>query len=626
MEKVDLLLKNVIYLDSKKRQFVRGDIAINEGYIVGINGDYVGKETRDLNGKYLTPGFINGHIHLESTMVTPENYSKIAVKHGTTAEVADPHEIVNILGILGFYYMDAATKDIPQDVYFMLPSCVPATDFDISAGKFSSTEIEKLLEKKRVLGLAEVMNALGVVNGDPELMKKIDLTYSRGMIIDGHAPGISDDNFREYLRKGHVTSDHECTKSEEALRRLQISDEVAEEELQEKLEILRKQDLKKFEEIESILNNAENRLEKAEELGLIKLFRIMIRQGTAAKDSDRLQALFHDSMYEKYKKRIMLVTDDKNITDLIEEGEIDTIIRKLINEYNVDAAEAYIAASTNAANYFGLKEKGEIAIGKKADLVVLNDLKSVEIDTVYKDGQEITDERLANWQSPVIDQDVLNLVENTINLPQGKKGATIEDISSKDSRGRNEPRKIIGLIPNQIITEDCGITNDYYLDNDVLKIVVMDIHARTGKISYAYLKGSGLKNGAMASTIAHDSHYLVAAGTNDADLLTAINKAIDMHGGLVYAKNGESIVSVKLEKAGLFTGEDPYSLSEKLHKIMDIEMKSGIDIMTFAFSSLAVIPRLKQLPEGTFEFDRFNLIPQDEINAEWNKRTLPDFR
>ena len=499
----DLVLKGGKYLDVKTREFITGDIAIKDGKIIGINGDFKGKEERDISGKFITPGFIDGHIHLESSVISPEDFAKIASIHGTTAVVTDPHEIANVCGVDGIEYMLQKTKNLPISVYFMIPSCVPASPFDESAYTIDSKDTAKCfeLDPDRILGLAEMMNYPGVIFKDPEVLAKINEAKKRGKRVDGHAPGLTGEDLEKYISQG-IESDHECNTIEEAIEKLEVAKKLGQD------------------------------------------FYIMIRLGTAARN---LKALANLLNMPEYRENVMLCTDDKHPDRLKEKGHIDYIIRKAI-KYGVKPEDAYIAATYSAAEYFGLDEMGRIEENALADIAIIDDIENVKIDSVYKSGKKMTTEKLANWPKNKVDERLEEKVKNTINMRE----VTINDISCKGI-----PKQVIGLIPGQIVTTDEGAEKDYDLDKDIIKLVVIESHKGTMHTGIAYVKGMGLKKGAVGTTVAHDSHYMILAGTNDEDIVKAANELRKSQGGKIYVEDKEVKGKLELPIAGLMTEENP---------------------------------------------------------------------
>lgn len=563
--KVDLLLKNGFYLDVYSRTFVKGDIAINDGKIVGIDGDFKGDIEKDITGKYVVPGFLDGHIHLESSIISPENFAKLASMHGTTAVVTDPHEITNVCGLAGMEYMLQKTRKLPIDVFFMVPSCVPATEFDESAGEMTSKEVAycfDVLNKKyanRIIGLAEVMNYPGVINQNQEVMNKINVAKERGLRIDGHAPGLSGEGLVKYISAG-IESDHECSRFDEAV---------------EKLEVAKK---------------------------LNQKFTIMIREGTAAKNLTALAELIN---MPKYKDSVMFVTDDKHPEELKRDGHIDAIIRKAIG-LGVKPEDAFVTATYNMAKHFGLSGFGEIKTNAFANLVVLDDLKTVQINSVYKNGVELNEKTLANWQNNQVDDELDSKVKNSIKMHD----LTLADVAQKDKLAQ-----VIGLQAGEIITTDAGATTGYNLDDDIIKIVVIESHKGTMHTGVAYLKGMGLKSGAVGTTVAHDSHYMIIAGTNDSDIVMVANELRKMQGGKIFVENGEVKASLQLEISGLMTDDNLDTVIQKMSKLKDLaKVNEGIDpFMNLSFVSLAVIGDVRLLPSGAFDVRKWGYVTKEDL-------------
>lgn len=568
MQKVDLVLRNANYLDSDKREFVKGDIAIKDGKIVEINGDFKGKEEKDLTGKYITPGFIDGHIHLESSVISPEDFAKIASIHGTTAVITDPHEIANVCGVDGIKYMLQKTKNLPISVYAMVSSCVPATEFDESFANLDSKTTKKCfeLDQERVLGLAEMMNYPGVIFKDPEVLAKIEIAKKLGKKVDGHAPGLTGEDLEKYIAAG-IESDHECSAIEEAIEKINTARKLNQE------------------------------------------FYIMIRQGTAAKNLEALAKLMD---MPEYRDCCMFSTDDKHPEELKNEGHIDSIIRKAIS-LGIKPEDAYITATRNAAEYFGLENLGRIKEGCQADLAILDDIKSVQIDSVYKNGEKITSDKLRNWPKNEVEEGLEERVRNSINM---------REVTANDINCKGQAKQVIGLVPGEIITTDEGVAKDYDLENDIIKVVVIESHKGTMNTGIAYLKGMGLKKGAVGTTVAHDSHYMILAGTNDQDIAKAANEIAKMQGGKIYVEDEEVKASLALPIAGLMTDENPNVVIKKMEDLKEnAKVKEGIDpYMNLSFVSLAVIGDVRLLPGGPFNVKEWRRITDEELEQKYKKQ------
>ena len=559
--KCDLVFINGKYLDVETRKFVLGNILIKDGKICGINKEYICDNIIDLNGKYIVPGFIDGHIHLESSVISPFEFSKIASLHATSAVITDPHEIANVCGIDGIKYMLQATSNLPISVYFMVPSCVPATEFDESAYTLDSDAVLECfkLDNNRILGLAEMMNYPGVIYCNTDVLRKIFETHKLGKRVDGHAPGLTGDDLIKYISAG-IESDHECSTIEEAREKINVS------------------------------------------RSLNKDFYIMIRQGTAAKNLEALVDLINDV---NYRDNVMFATDDKHPEELFREGHIDSIIRKAI-KLGVKPEDAYTTASYNASKYFGLDEFGKIDVNCNADLVILDDINSVNINSVYKNGVLLDEDSFSNLTNN-IDSYLEEKVTNSINMRE----VLLSDI---ECSGIN--KQVIGLIPGELITTNEGISSDYDLDNDIIKAVVIESHKGTMHIGIAYIKGMGLKKGAVGTTVAHDSHCMILAGTNDLDIVVAANNLAKMQGGKIYVENGNVLESLALPIANLMTNEEPKVVIDKMERLKELAVvNDGIDVfMNLSFVSLPVIGDVRLLPSGAFDVKNWKMITQEELN------------
>ncbi len=565
--KADIVLKNANYLNVFTNTFQMADIAITNGVIAGIAEKkdeqqdcytYSGKKEIDISGKAVVPGFIDGHMHLESSIVTPDQYTEIVLPHGTTSIVADPHEIANVLGKKGIDYILDVTDGLLLDVYIMMSSCVPASMFDEAGAVLNAHDIEEYMDNTRVLGLAEMMNYPGVINGDIDVIKKIQKTLNSGKIVDGHAPGLSGKSLDAYIAAG-VGSDHECTSYEEAFAKLSHGQWI------------------------------------------------MIREGTACKNLKNLCGLIK----YPYSDRCMFVTDDKHPGDLYKEGHIDHIIRKSIS-LGTSPELAYKVASYNAAGYFNLRGKGAISPGYIADMVVLDDINSVSINSVYKNGVQVTHngvldkiyaENMKEYSKKVYEKYKSDICD-TVNTG---------DIDIEDIVIKKEHEKVIGLVPGEIITTDEGYASGIDVDNDILKMCVVERHKATGNTGVAYVKGYGLKKGAVATSIAHDSHNVIVVGTTDEDILCAIKRIHTIGGGMVVACDGHVLAELPLPIAGLMCSLDGMSAQEKMDRAKKIAHDMGVydnidPFMTLSFVSLPVIPKLRLTTLGVVDVDSFKLL------------------
>lgn len=544
--KADLVIRNVRVLNVFTEEFETADVAVTGGVIAGI-GSYEGTEEVDGTGKTLVPGFIDGHVHLESSIVSPAQYAAAVVPHGTTAVVADPHEITNVLGEVGFRYMMEASRDLPLDVYFMVPSCVPATPFDESGAEVTAADVAAWLTLPRVLGLAEMMNYPGVLSCLPPVLDKLEAAASHGAVIDGHAPGLTGRELNAYVAAG-VKSDHECTTAAEAMEKISRGQWI------------------------------------------------MIREGTAGKNLDALLPLFQ----KPYADRCLLVTDDRDPGDLLTEGHIDHIIRRAIAA-GASPVLAYKMASFGAATYFGLARKGAIAPGYDADFVLLDDIDTVAIHGVYKNGRRVDHIPVATAQAanPYAQQ-----VQGTVRM---------KDMTAADFALRKPQEKVIGLVPGQILTTDEEEATGIDIRRDICKLAVLERHKGTGHMGVAFVKGYGLREGAVATSVAHDSHNIIVAGVSEVDMATAVNHLKVLGGGMVVVRGGQVLAELALPIAGLMCDLDVAACRDALMAVKAAAYTLGVGthidpFMTLSFASLAVIPTLRLTTLGVVDVTRFTLL------------------
>ncbi len=557
--RADLVLKNAAVLNVFTEKLEENtDVAITEGFVAGI-GKYSGKKEIDMTGKVIVPGFVDAHIHLESAAVSPEEFAKAVIPHGTTAVIADPHEITNVCGSRGIDYILKSTETMPLDVFVMVPSCVPATVFDESGEKFENDEIEKYYSEERVLGLAEMMNYPGVVSCFDEVIEKIETANRYGRLIDGHAPGLSGYDLNAYISAG-IFSEHEATTEKEAMEKLSRGQWI------------------------------------------------MIREGTASRNLEALVSLCRPP----YSSRCMFSTDDRHPGELINDGEIDHIIRKAIS-LGADPIACYKIASYNAATYFKLSSKGAVAPGYVADLVVLDDMKSVSVRYVIKDGRIVFDgagdtlsgvNGLTEWEKSEIDKGLLDAVYDTVN---------IGEVTEKDFHPEGERKKVIGLVPGQILTTDEGYADKIDVNNDILKLGVVERHHNTGHIGTAYVKGYGLKSGAVATCVAHDSHNIIVVGTNERDMAFAVMNLKRLKGGMTVVENGRVMAELALPVAGLMSDLPAMETQKRMNSVIAAARKAGVGkeidpLMTLSFVSLSVIPKLRLTTRGVVDVDEFRLV------------------
>ena len=551
LEKADLVIKNANVVNVLSEEIHKADIAICDDIVVGISDNYSGIKEIDVNGAYVTPSFIDGHVHLESAMVLPKEFAKTVLPAGTTTAIIDPHEISNVFGLHGISFMHEAVKNLPIDVYTMLPSCVPATPFETSGFDLNSYDLSLLIDKPWVLGIAEMMNFPGVLNLDKNVMAKLELAKSKDKRIDGHAPYLSSKDLCAYIASG-VKSDHECTTPQEAIEKLR--------------------------------------------LGMY----IMVREGTAAKDLDALIPV----LKECNTRKCIFVTDDRHPSDLKE--HINGMVRRAV-EKGVDPIKAIQCASLNTAEYFGLKNLGAVAPGYKADLLIMPDLKTFKPDFVLKNGEIIVE------NGKLISQ------MEEIETPSMRGSVNVKWIEQDDFRieAKSNIAKTIQVIPHQLVTKaiesEIKIENGNAvsnIDTDTLKICVIERHRATGNVGKGFVKGFNLKSGAIASTVAHDSHNMIVVGTNDYDMYVAAVELVKSQGGKVVVNNGEVISKLPLPIAGLMSDKEFNYVLEKCAELNDAAHSIGCTLedpfMTMAFMSLPVIPELKVTDKGLFDTNTFN--------------------
>lgn len=538
----DLVIKNACFVNVFSNQLSQGDIAITEGLFVGI-GTYEGRQVLDGTGKIIVPGFIDSHIHLESSLVCPGEFARAVLPHGTTTVVTDPHEIANVLGTEGIEYMLQATENLPVDVRFMLPSCVPATPMDESGANLDYHAIDSFYDHPRVQGLAEVMDFGGVIGGSSQVVEKIVAAQAHHKKIDGHAPGLSGNDLNAYIAAG-VYSDHEC----------------------------------------STLDDAMAKLERGQY--------IMIREGTAARNLDALLPL----LTPKYADRCMFCCDDKHPNDLLELGHIDYIVRRAIAQ-GVDPILAVKAACHNAARYYLLNNRGAIAPGYLADFMVIDDFEHFTIEQVYKKGvQMYAGGQVAAFELPQIDPYLDKLARDTFHVPH----LTAQDFQEP------RPRAVLGMIPGEIVTEDRGYASGIDVAQDILKIAVIERHKNTRHIGIGYLNGYGLKSGAIATSISHDSHNIIAVGTNEADMALAVNQVIGNKGGIVVADQGAVTAELVLAIGGIMSDEPLEQVNRELEQAKEAAFRLGVNrgvdpFMTLSFMALPVIPTLRLTTRGVID-------------------------
>lgn len=542
-KKAPLVLKGGRILNVFTKELTYGDVAIADGYIAGI-GSYEGEEEIELDGMVVCPSFIDGHIHLESSMISPAAFEAAVLPHGTTAVVTDPHEIANVAGTQGIDYMLKATEDLELDVYFMLPSCVPAASLEESGAVLEADELKPYYSHPRVLGLAEMMNSYGTVRADESILRKLLDAKKEQKLIDGHAPGLSGRELCAYAAAG-VQSDHECSDFAEALEKLRCGQWI------------------------------------------------MVREGTAARNLEALIQICR----EPYAQRCMFVTDDKHSGDLKQTGHIDGIIRKAIR-LGADPVTAILMGSFHPARYFGLSENGAVAPGYRADLVILSDLEQVTVKQVYKAGELVAKDgkvQMRNYNTNCAYDRVFHSFH-------------MAPVREEDFRidGEGSFQRVICLTVGELLTrlwsverqEVQGFPTGVNPKMDIVKLAVLERHHHTGHRGIGFLQGYGLKRGAAATSVAHDSHNLIVAGVNDADMAVAAEAVRRAGGGIAVAADGQVLGILPLPIGGLMTDEDAEVVDEKLERLKaiarELGVAQGIDpFMTLAFVSLPVIPKVR---------------------------------
>ncbi len=552
--RADIVLKNASVVNVFTSEIIEGDVAIHNGFIAGV-GNYVGNETIDVKGKYVAPSFIDGHVHVESSMVMPIQYARAVVPHGTGAVIADPHEIANVLGMEGIMYMSKSMRGGPLEFYIMLPSCVPSTDLETNGVALDFLDIKPLMTEHYVLGLAEAMNYPGVIFKDPAILEKIRVSLRLGKRIDGHAPDISEMDLNAYSA-ARISSEHECTTLEEAKRKLSVG------------------------------------------------MHIHIREGSTAKNLKALVGL----ITPETSQFCSFVTDDRNTLDLITKGHIDSMIQDAIG-YGVDPILAIKVATISTARHYGLQYTGAVAPGYNADLVVLDSLEKIDVEMVFKQGVLVAKDGKLTQEFGVEQQ------------PRLRRSVNIHWLDPEDFqvKGKADQMNVIGMIPGQIITkrliEDTKIVDGLAVsdvDRDILKIAIIERHNATPPKGIGFVKGLGIKEGAMVSSIAHDSHNIVTVSTNDTDLIAAAVQIVRMQGGIAIVRDGEVLSSLPLPIAGLMSDKPIEEVSEKLKELKEAAKSIGTTLdepfMAMAFLSLPVIPSLKITDMGLVDVDRFRLI------------------
>lgn len=557
-----LLLKNAQIVNVFTDRLEEANILIDGEKIIGV-GQYKDEDAdtvRDLSGKIICPGFIDGHIHIESTMLTPPELARVCLPCGTTAIVADPHEIANVCGLSGIVYMLDSSEDLPLSVYIMLPSCVPSTPFDETGAVLEAEELHVLYSHPRVLGLGEMMNYPGVLADDTKVMQKISEAQTLGKLVNGHAPLLSGRGLDKYISAG-ISDDHECSTAEEAMEHIAKGQHV------------------------------------------------MIRQGTAAQNLDALLPLFD----EPWSRRCMLVTDDRHPADLMKEGHIDNIIRSAVKA-GKSPLTAIRMATLQAAEYFGIRNMGAVAPGYIADILVLDNLETVKVRDVYCRGQlAVSNGKVIDLKKAEIRSDIRKTVRNSFYL---------DELSASDFHIKPEGRRcrVIKIRPSQLLTDEWITEIDFSRENgidverDILKLAVIERHLNTGHKGLGFISGAGLKKGAIASSVAHDAHNLIVIGTNDRDMAIAANRIRSLGGGNAVVADGELIAEMPLPEAGLMSDLSAAETAAQNEAVrLAVHALGASDeiepFMNMAFLSLPVIPYIKMTTLGLVDVDGQKLVP-----------------
>jgi len=549
----DLNLANCSLVDLLRGEFRRGaTVSVKKGRVVGIDDGLRAERTIDLKGQFLAPGLVDSHVHIESSLLTPPEYARIVAPRGTTAVVADPHEIANVLGYEGMRYMLAASEDLPIDVYLMVPSCVPATDFDTAGAALYASDMHPFLRESRVLGLGEVMNYPGVLYKEPKLLDKIAIFRDAGRPVDGHAPGLTGGSLSAYIAAG-IGSDHECTSPAEALEKLS------------------------------------------------KGMYVMLREGSTAKD---LRALL-PAVNSRTASRFLLCSDDRHPNDLVDEGHMDHALRLLLAG-GVDPIDAFRIACLNPARWFGISGSGAVAPGYRADFVVFDDMENFRARAVFKDGILVAEEgkllaEIRSARPPARDSvNIKWLEEEDFRIPA--RGGRLRAIVARGGSIVTGEEIVEPKVEEGLCVSD--------LSRDLIKIFVIERHTGSGNIGKGFITGLGLSRGAIGLTISHDSHNMILAGVDDRSIFKAARRLNKMKGGMVFAIGDEVVIDLPLPVAGLMSDADGKTVVESLRAFEEIFKNEGLTnstpLMTLSFMALPVIPKLKITDRGLIDVDRFS--------------------
>lgn len=557
-QKADIIITNGKVVNVYSGEIVEKTVAICDGWIAGV-GEYCGIREIDAEGRFLLPGLIESHIHIESAFVTPEEVGRLLVPHGTTTIVADPHEIVNVAGVRGLQYMLDAAENTVLDIKYMLPSCVPSTPYENSGAVFSAEDMRNFIQDKRILGLGEFMNFAGVIGTCDAEMEKLLVAAETGKIVDGHCPGVFGNELNAYTAAG-ITTDHECST---------------------------------IEEMKDRINNG---------------MYVQLRQGSAARDLKKLLK----GVTALNSRRCVLCSDDRQPKTIFEEGHMDGHLKLCVKE-GIDAVTAIQMATINAAECYGLKDRGSIAPGKRADMIFVDDLKEFRVRTVMINGEVVACD---GEYLPEIKRKDLSSVNGSVQ---------IKDFSADRLKLhlKSEKVNVIEILPGNLVTRkvtalvDIDKEGDFVFDpsKDICKIAVIERHHGTGSMSVGLIGGYGIKKGAVGITVAHDSHNLIVIGVNNEDMALAVCKLMEMQGGAVLVENGEILASMPLPVAGIMSDQSGEWVDEKLihlHKMACEKLcvsEKVEPLMTLCFMALPVIPELKITDKGLFDVKQFKFIP-----------------
>lgn len=555
-KKADLVLKNGKIIDVFSSRIIEEDLAISDGLIIGW-GDYEGIEEIDLNGRYISPGLIDGHIHIESSYLTPEELGAMLPNFGTTTIVADPHEIVNICGLDGLDYMIEASKKTKLSIKYVLPSCVPSTPFENAGAIVNASNMVEHMNMDEIIGLGEFMNFPGIINNDRECLNKINLSRNKDKIIDGHCPGLMGKELNAYIGVG-IETDHEC---------------MTVEEMEEKIS---------------------------------KGMYIQLRHGSACHDLERL---IHGVNKNNYH-RCMFCSDDRQPHTILTEGHIDNHIRIAVQN-KIDPINAIQIATINPATCYGLKDRGAIAPGRRADIVIFDDLEQFKVSMTFINGEKVSENGKYLFE---VEKANSEKVQNSFKVKDFSKNKL--ELKLEDTRVN-----VIEIVPGGVVTkkivDEVEVKNGTFKYNpskDIVKIGVIERHKGTGNVSVGLLKGYGIKKGSIAISIAHDSHNIIVTGVNDEDMTVAVEKLLEQGGGIVLVNDGEVIGRMELVIGGIMSDKSIEEVNkniENIHKIAveKLGVNSDIDsIMTLCFMSLPVIPEIKITDMGLFDVNKFEFI------------------